>query len=64
MKITLKAARVNAKYTLREAAEKLDTNKTALNYWENGKTFPTFVEKVKMSNLYNMPLANIIFPEG
>ena len=39
-KISLAAARVNAGYTQKEAAEKLTMSKRTLNRWENGKTAP------------------------
>lgn len=44
-KITLKAARVNAGLTQKEAAKALDISNVTLGKWENGKAAPR-VEKI------------------
>ena len=47
-KISLKAARVNAGYSQKEAAELLGISNKTLCSWENGKTFPDqpMIEKI------------------
>ena len=40
MRITLEAARVNAKLKQTEAAELIGVRKETLSSWERGKTFP------------------------
>lgn len=40
MRITLAAARVNAKMTQEEAAKSIGVTKYTIINWENGKTFP------------------------
>lgn len=60
-KITLKAARVNAGYTQKEAAKELNvSNKTLLN-WEKGISFPKADKVEKICVLYGVAYDNIIF---
>lgn len=40
MRITLEAARVNAKLTQEDAAKRIGVGKKTLGAWERGKTFP------------------------
>lgn len=40
MRITLEAARVNARLTQAEAARRIGVNKKTLSSWERGKTVP------------------------
>jgi len=46
MKMTLKAARINAKLTQTELAKKVGVTKKTICYWENGKARPK-VDKVE-----------------
>ena len=39
-KVSLEAARVNAKYSQKEAAKLLGISNKTLCKWENGKSFP------------------------
>ena len=41
MKVSLKAARVNANLTMGEAAQKVGINEATLRKWEKGSTSPT-----------------------
>ena len=60
-KITLKAARVNAGLTQKEAAKVLKiSNKTLLN-WEKGVSFPKADKVEKICDLYGVAYDNIIF---
>lgn len=61
LKISLKAARVNAGYSQKEAAEKLAvTNKTLCN-WEKGMTFPSADKVEEICRLYGIAYDNINF---
>ena len=63
MKITLKAARVNAGYTQKSASQRLGVNRLTLLNWEQGKTYPTISKFAEMCRLYNTSLNDIILPE-
>ena len=61
MAITMKAARVNAGFTLEEAANALKISKNTLMNYEKYRTKPN-IEKAKlMANLYGMTVNEIIF---
>lgn len=60
-KLTLKAARVNAKLTQTEAAEKIGCSVSTLKNWENGRTFPKQPHIEKMCALYGVSFDNINF---
>ena len=62
MKITLKAARVNAGLTQHEAAKRLHISTMSLVNWEKGKAKPTFDAVNRMSELYKCPIDFFIFP--
>lgn len=51
MKVTLKAARINAGLTQAEAAQKLNVSKDSISNWERGKTFPD-VPLLKKSKVF------------
>lgn len=59
--ITLKAARVNAGYTQKKAAEILDISNKTLCNWENGKTFPDQPMIEKLCALYGVTYDMILF---
>lgn len=60
-KITLAAARVNAGYSQKEAAEKLNiSNKTLFNY-EAGEQVPDWEMVHKIEELYEFPADFIFF---
>lgn len=56
MKITIKAARVNAGLTLREAAKALGISDCTLSSYENGKTAPKWKMLERMAELYHAPI--------
>lgn len=60
-KITLKAARVNAGYSQKEAAERLGISNKTLCSWENGKTFPDQPMIEKLCVLYGVTYDMIVF---
>lgn len=61
MAVTLKAARVNAELTQKEAAEKLGISKQTLANYEMYKTKPDIEMANKMVALYDLPVDAIIF---
>lgn len=63
MKIKLKALRVNAELTQKEAAEKLGITKRTLQKWEDYETSPTGVQLSRIANLYGCTLDDIFLPE-
>ena len=60
-KITLSAARVNAGYSQKEAAELLGISNKTLCNWENGKTFPDQPMIEKICKLYGVTYDMINF---
>lgn len=61
MKITLKAARVNAGYSQKEAAERLGISNTTLCKWENYISFPNAQQIDKLCELYGVSYDDLIF---
>lgn len=57
IRISLKAARVNADLTLDQASQMLGVNKRTLWSWENGKTEPKTSKVEEMSRIYNIPIS-------
>lgn len=65
MAITLKAARVNAGLTQREAAKKLGISKATLASYEMYKTKPDIERAKQIADLYGTTVDGIIFlPKG
>lgn len=60
-RMTLKAARVNAGYTMDEAAQKLCISRNTLWNWEHGKSFPDVRDAVKICDLYGKRYDDISF---
>lgn len=60
-KMTLKAARVNAGFTQKEAAELLAISNKTLGNWEKGVSFPKADKVEKLCSLYGVSYDNIIF---
>lgn len=61
MAITLKAARVNAGLTQKEAAEKLGISKGTLASYEMYRTIPGIDTAEKIADLYGLKVDGIIF---
>lgn len=61
VKITLEAARVNARLTQKEAAERLGISNVTLGNWENGITFPNAQQIDKICELYGVSYDNLNF---
>lgn len=62
LKISLRAARVNAGMTQECVARKLGKAKQTVVNWENGKSALSAEDLFKLSELYRVPLDNIFLP--
>ena len=60
-KISLKAARVNAGFSQKDAAVLLQVSNKTLSNWENGDTFPSADKIVRLCELYKVSYDDIIF---
>lgn len=61
MEITLKAARVNAGLTQRQAATKIGVTKDTIGNWERGKSFPDAMNIKEIETVYGVGYSDIIF---
>ena len=61
MAMHLKAARVNAGYTQKNAAEKLNISKGTLANYEKYRTKPDIEMSKKIAELYGLTVDDIIF---
>lgn len=61
VQITLKAARINAGLTQKEAASRLGISKNTLSGYEIGKAIPKIDTAKAIANLYGVAVDNIIF---
>ena len=61
VKITLKAARVNAGLTQKRAAERLGVSNKTLCGWENGVTTPNLQYVDAMCEMYGVSYDNLNF---
>lgn len=59
MKITLKALRVNAGFTIEKASKELGISTVTLRSYETNKTIPTVKMMNKMLKLYNAKFSNL-----
>ena len=60
-KFSLKALRVNAGMTVKEAAKELEIHEQTLISWEKGKTYPTVADIPKIEKLYGVTYDHIEF---
>ena len=61
MKITLKAARVNAGLTQEEVAKKVKKSKNTIVSYESGKSSPDMVTGKALAAVYGCSIDDIIF---
>ena len=61
LKITLRAARVNAGYSQKEVAVLLKVSNKTICSWEKGETFPNAEQIDALCKLYSISYDNIIF---
>ena len=62
LKISLKAARVNAGFTQAEAANLCHVSIQSLNKWERGHVIPDYATLMLLSDIYKIPVDNISLP--
>lgn len=60
-KITLEAARINARLSQKEAAKELGIDPSTLRNYECGKSSPSYIMVKKMEKLYRFPSDFIFF---
>lgn len=61
MQISLKAARVNAGLTQKEAADRLGVDVSTVISWENGKTSPKAVQLQRLCEVYGVDSVDFLF---
>lgn len=59
MKISLKAARINAELTQKEAADLMGIDKKTLSNWETSKTSPDVFQMLKLCSIYGVSMDDI-----
>lgn len=52
----IKNARIQKGYTQEQAAENLSVSRQTISNWENGKSLPDIISIIKMSELYELSL--------
>ena len=62
LKISLKAARVNANLSQEEVARKMKKSKVTINNWENGKTEVDYGNLNELCRLYSVTMDDILLP--
>jgi transcriptional regulator with XRE-family HTH domain len=62
LKISLKAARVNANLSQEEVARKMKKSKVTINNWENGKTEIDYGNLNELCRLYSVTIDDILLP--
>lgn len=63
MKVSIKAARINARLKQTEAAERIGINAVTLASWESEKTFPRTTQLLKLCEIYHCTVNDISIPE-
>ena len=61
MQVTLKAARINAKLTQKEAAERIGVTVDTIGNWERGKSYPDALNIKRIEIVYGVHYDNLIF---
>lgn len=59
MKISLRAARVNADLTQQEVADKIGVSKHTINNWERGRTKPKKYILIALSSIYGIDIDSL-----
>lgn len=62
-RISLAAARVNAKMTQEDVSKAMHVTKQTIVNWETGKTIPRFAQLEMLCQLYAIPSDYIFLPE-
>lgn len=61
IKMTMKAARVNANMTQEEAGKIIGVSKDVISNWERGVTYPDVMELYKIEKAYHVTYNDLIF---
>ena len=61
MEITMKAARINAGYTQKEADKLLKVSKDTVSNWERGKSYPDVTNLRDIERVYRVKYDDLIF---
>ena len=61
LKISLKAARVNAGLSQKDVATSLKVSNKTISSWENGETFPSAKNISRLCEMYGVSYDDIIF---
>ena len=56
----LKDARMKSGFTQEAVAEKINMSRQTISNWENEKSFPDIVNVIKLSDLYNISLDQLL----
>lgn len=56
----LKSARTNCKMTQEKVAEEIQVSRQTISNWENNKSYPDIVSVIKLSDLYNISLDQLL----
>lgn len=62
LRISLAAARVNAKMTQEDVANRMKIGKRTVINWEKGVVTPSFADLNMLSSIYGIPVDNIFLP--
>lgn len=63
MKISLRALRINAGLTLKQACSKLNISTETLRSYENNRTHPDFKRLSEILNLYNVRYGDVVYSD-
>lgn len=63
IQISLAAARVNAKLTQEDVANRMKIGKRTIINWEKGAVMPSFADLNMLSDIYGIPVDNIFLPQ-
>ena len=63
IRISLAAARVNARLTQEEVAKRIKIGKRTIINWEKGTVMPSFADINLLSDIYGIPIDNIFLPQ-
>lgn len=56
----IKSARIQKEYTQEQSAENLIVSRQTISNWENGKSLPDIVSIIRMSDLYDVSLDELL----
>lgn len=61
IKLTMKAARVNANMTQEEAGKAIGVSKDVISNWERGVSYPNVMELRRIEQAYQVTYNDLIF---